>query len=103
MQRSYLAAASSQAAADVHEAAGIRCYHGIDAGLLDESCFILHHRPADAGEANGKRAAEAAAFVEPFERRQLQAADLGEQSLRFRHQPEAAEMASHVISRLALE
>ena len=75
-----LALAASQAAADVHQAAGVGGDDAIDAGLLDEGGLVVHHRAADVRIANRERTAEAAAFVEAFERRQLQVGDVAQAS-----------------------
>src|SRR5438128_1056511 len=67
VQDQHVAAAAAQAAADIHQATSIGGDYRIDAGAFDERCLVFDHGPADGGEADRERAAEAAAFVKALQ------------------------------------
>src|SRR5262245_31723136 len=98
MHRLDFASPPSKAAADVHEATGVRRDHGVRSALLNECRLVADHRPADFGKPHRERAAEPAALVEPLQGQQLQALYLSEKSFRLALEAQAAQVAGHVVS-----
>src|SRR5262249_28038919 len=73
VQRPDLAAAAAQAAANVHQAAGVGGNNHVGAAALDEGCLVLYHRATNTRETHCEGAAEAAALIAALQGHKLQA------------------------------